>query len=284
MIDEASLNSWWSSVWVQAGILVIGAWLIQHFGEMVIKQIIRRTVRSTPLNHMSPIDEQKRRDTLVSVLATALRIIVVISTVYALTRLLFPRFDLAPIFASAGIVGIALGFGAQTLVKDFLAGFFIIIENQYRVGDVVDLEGAAGTVERITLRCTILRDINGNVHYMPNGNIMHTINKTKDFGKVYFTIAVNPENDLDKVAEVINKVGKRLAKDKMFADKIIEPPQFLNIGALNDVALEVNILGKTEAGAQWSVASEMKSRLVREFAKQDIELSQYADLKLPMPK
>lgn len=281
MVDVSFLHSFFSSIWVQAAIVVLVALLAQLFGDMVITNIVRRSVRSTPLHRLTPTDERKREDTLISVISVILRIFVGITALYIVIRMLLPQVDFAPIFASAGILGIALGFGAQTIVKDFLAGFFIIIENQYRVGDIVDLDGANGTVERITLRTTILRDLNGNVHYMPNGNIMHAINKTMDYGKVYFTLAVDPETDVDTVVKAINRTGEKLAKSKDFSEKIIEAPQFMNLGAFNDIALEVNIIGKTEAGAQWSVTSEMKKQLIREFAKDGIELSQYSDMKIP---
>ncbi|HEX6258671.1 MAG TPA: mechanosensitive ion channel domain-containing protein, partial [Candidatus Saccharimonadales bacterium] len=180
--------------------------------------------------------------------------------------------------------GIALGFGAQSIVKDFLAGIFIIIENQYRVGDVVDIDGAAGVVERITLRCTIVRDIDGNVHYLANGNIMHPINKTMDYSKSYFTIAVHPETDIDTLVSVIDSVGKSLAKEAKWSEKIIEPPKFANLGAFNDIALEINIVGKTQPAAQWAVSSEMKKRLIKALAKEGIELSQYSAITLPAKK
>lgn len=284
MVDFGVIQSVFSSIWTQAAIVVLIALLVQLFGDMIITNIVRRMVRSTPLQRMTAEDERKREDTLIGVISVILRILISITALYILIRMLFPNIDFAPIFASAGVLGIALGFGAQTIVKDFLAGFFIIIENQYRVGDVVDIDGAAGTVERITLRITIIRDINGNVHYMPNGNIMHAINKTMDYGKVYFTLAVDPETDVDTVVKVINRTGEKLAKAKDWQEKIIEPPQFMNLGAFNDVALEVNIIGKTQAGAQWAVASEMKKRLIRELAKSGIHLAQYSDIKLPPAK
>lgn len=281
MMEQEVLNAWWNNMWVQAGFIIVIAWVLQKFSDMFITFIIRRTVRSTQIHRMTPTDERKRQDTLISVLSVVVKILIGLTAGYGLIRLLLPDVDLAPIFASAGIVGIALGFGAQTIVKDFLAGFFIIIENQYRVGDVVEIEGASGTVEHITLRCTILRDITGSVHYIPNGNIMQATNNTMGYGKVYFTLAIHPDTDIDKAIEIINEVGTKLAKTKEYKDKIIDAPQFHNLGAFNDVAIEVNILGKTEAGAQWSVTSAMKQRLLSEFDKENIELSQYSDIKLP---
>jgi moderate conductance mechanosensitive channel len=275
------LQSWWSSVWVQAGILIVIAYLAGHFGGAMITQIVRRTIHSTRMRRLSEQDLKKRQDTLISVLSVVWKIIIFTTLLFTLVRMFFPALDLTPMFASAGIIGIALGFGAQSLVRDFLSGIFILIENQYRVGDVVDIDGAAGTVERITLRCTILRDINGNVHYLPNGNILHAINKTMDFGKVNFTIAVHPDADIDQLTTIINAVGHKMAKDKAWRDKIIDPPEFLNLGAFNDTALEVNITGKTQPAAQWSVTSELKKRLIRELDANDIELSQYSQIKFP---
>lgn len=269
---------------MQAGVLIVGAWLAQHFGGVIITTAVRQSIHSTRLRRISKDDLRKRQDTLISVLQVVWKIIIVVTVFVTLFRMLLPTVDLTPLFASAGIAGIALGFGAQSLVKDFLAGIFILVENQYRVGDIVDLEGAAGTVERITLRCTILRDINGNVHYMPNGNIMHAINKTMDFGKVNFTLAVHPDTDVDKLTAVINAVGNKMAKHKEWHDKIIEPPRFLNLGAFNDIGLEVNITGKTQPAAQWSVTSELKKRLITELAAQNIELSQYSAITLPFSK
>ena len=280
-MNIASVIGWIDKNWVLAVIVVLVAWLAQHFGGMIITKLVRRVVRSTPLHKLRPDDVRKRQDTLVSVLEVAWRIIVYITAGFTLFRLLFPAIDLTPLVASAGIIGIALGFGAQSIVKDFLAGIFILVENQYRVGDVVEIDGASGVVERITLRCTVVRDIDGNVHYLANGNILHPINKTMDYSKSYFTIAVHPEADVDVLVAVINSVGDELASDEKWSSKIIEPPHFTNLGAFNDIALEVNIVGKTQPAAQWSVSSEMKKRLIKELAKQGIELSQYSTIALP---
>ncbi len=186
---------------------------------------------------------------------------------------LFPQIDLTPFFASAGIVGIALGFGAQSLIKDFLSGLFIIAENQYRVGDIVDIEGATGTVERLTMRSTILRDNSGNVHFLPNGMVAHVINKTMGFSKVNFSLAVDPETDVDRLAAVIDEVGLKLSLDDKWKDKILEAPHFLNIGTISDLALEVTITGKTNPSQQWSVTGEMRRRLLKAFEKHKVVLA-----------
>ncbi|HYG83308.1 MAG TPA: mechanosensitive ion channel domain-containing protein [Verrucomicrobiae bacterium] len=273
--------SWIDKRWFVALAVIVIAWIAQHFGGLLLKKLIGKTVRSTTLNKLTPEDVRKRQNTLISVLTVTWRIVVYTIAGFSLFRLAFPSIDLTPLLASAGVLSIVIGFGAQSIVKDFLAGIFIIAENQYRVGDVVDIDGAAGVVERITLRCTVVRDIDGNVHYLSNGNIMHPINKTMDYSKAYFTVAVHPDSDVDEVVRVINEVGASLAQEGKWKDKIIEPPQFMNLGAFNDIALEVNVVGTTKPGTQWSVSSEMKKRLIAEFARQGIELSQYSTFSVP---
>jgi small conductance mechanosensitive channel len=271
---DSLLNYVSDHFWPVVGILVI-AWLGRHFGGMVIKRIISNTLQRTRTNDMTEDDVTKRQDTLVGLLTVVWKWLVIVVATMMLIDELLPSIDLAPLFASAGIIGIALGFGAQSLIKDFLSGLFIISENQYRVGDVVDLEGAAGTVERVGIRSTILRDADGNVHYMPNGSIMHVINKTMGFSKVNFTLSVHPDTDIDELAKVINTVGEKMAEDEAWKDKLLEPPYFLNIGAFSDTSMEVTIVGKTAPSAQWGVTGELRRRLLRQFQKHGIELAQF---------
>lgn len=253
-------------------ILIIG-WLARHFGGMVITRIIRRVIRSTHFKELSRDDVRKRQDTLVSLFTVIWKMLVIVIVGFLVFQQIFPDIDLTPIFASSAIIGVALGFGAQSIIKDFLTGVFIITENQYRVGDIVDIEGAAGTVERITVRSTVLRDADGNVHFMPNGNIMHVINKTMGYSRVNFSLAVDPDTSVDHLSDLINETGEALAQDEKWRDKILEAPHFLNIGTFSDVAIEVNITGKTQPSAQWSVTGELRRRLLKTFAKNKIELA-----------
>lgn len=271
---ESVLNYISAHFWPVLGILVVG-WLGRHFGGMVIRKIITKAIHRSRGVDMTPEDVHKRQETLIGLLTAIWKWLLIVIVVIMLIEELMPSIDLAPLFASAGIIGIALGFGAQSLIKDFLSGIFIISENQYRVGDVVDLEGAAGTVEHVGVRTTTLRDTDGNVHYMPNGAIMHVINKTMGYSKVNFTLSVNPDTDIDILATVINKVGIKMSEDELWKDKLLEPPYFLNIGAFSDTSMEVTIVGKTVASAQWSVTGELRRRLLRAFHKHQIELAQF---------
>lgn len=188
-------------------------------------------------------------------------------------RLLFPDVSLAPIFASAGIIGVAIGFGTQSLIQDFISGIFIISENQYRVGDVVDIEGASGTVERIGARSTVLRDADGNVHYFPNGMVQHVINKTMGYSMTRFSIGVHPSSDLEEVIIIINEAGEKLAKEPKWENKIIEPPAFVSVGEFTATGVSLLIAGKTQPSDQWAVTAEMRRRLLSEFEERKIELS-----------
>lgn len=249
------------------------AWTGRHFGDIVIAHVMRRVIRSTSYNPIPQDDIKKRQATLTNLVAAIWKILLYSVAGFMIFQQLFPRIDLTPFFASAGLLGVAIGFGAQSLIKDFLSGIFIISENQYRVGDIVDIEGAAGTVERITIRSTVLRDSSGNVHFLPNGNVMHVINKTMGYSKVNFSLNVDPETDVDALVAIIDEVGAKLADDPKWKDKVLEAPHFLNIGTFSDIALEVTITGKTHPSQQWSVTGEMRRRLLKSFAKHKIELA-----------
>jgi small conductance mechanosensitive channel len=253
--------------------VIIAAVVLYHIIGTLISGVIRRTVRSHTLNSLTKDDAKKRQDTLISLFSTFFKFTIVIMALMMSIELLFPKIDFTPLFASAGIIGIALGFGAQSIIKDFLSGVFIIMENQYRVGDTVDIEGAAGTVERMTVRSTVLRDFDGNVHFLPNGTIAHVINKTMGFSKVNFSVTIDPENDIDKVIKIINEVGEKLASEKTWSKRIIDAPQFWNIGNFTDVSLDVTVVGKTQPSEQWSVTGELRRRLLREFSKQGVTLA-----------
>lgn len=248
-----------------------GLYKIVH---LFVKHVVKRTIRSSKANPIPKAELEKRRNTVTGLAITIVRIFVIVVAGLAIFKILFPTVNFTALFAGAGIVGIVLAFGAQSLLKDFMTGLFIISENQYRVGDVVDLDnGAAGTVERIGVRSTVLRDANGNVHYVPNGSIGHVINKTMGYSKVNFTLSVHPDSDVDLVAQVINETGLKLAADLKWSDKITEAPQFVNIGNFSQLGMDVVINGVTEPSEQWSVTGELRRRLLKQFAKHKIQLA-----------
>lgn len=191
----------------------------------------------------------------------------------AIARLFVSASTLTPIFASAGVLGVAVGFGAQNLVKDFLSGIFIISENQYRVGDVIEIDTFSGTVERIGARSTVLRDVDGNVHYFPNGMIQHVINKTMEYSMARLKLSLDPDTDIDKAAEIIDTVGDTMANDEAWSEKIIEAPHYVMTSDINPVAIELIVSGKVLPSSQWSVAAELRRRIHTALEKENIELA-----------
>lgn len=270
---ESALN-WLTNQGLEILLICAVSFGLYKIVHLIVKHIVRRTVRSTRSNPIPKAELEKRRNTVTGLAITIVRIFVITTAGLAIFKILFPHVNFTAVFAGAGIVGIVLAFGAQSLLKDFMTGLFIISENQYRVGDVVDLDnGAAGTVERIGVRSTVLRDANGNVHYVPNGSIGHVINKTMGYSKVNFTLSIDPDTDVDLVAQVINETGLKLAADPKWSDKITEAPQFVNIGNFSQLGMDVTINGVTEPSEQWSVTGELRRRLLKQFAKHKIQLA-----------
>ncbi len=238
------------------------------FVEKIVKQVVKTHGRNWPER-----DVIKRQKTLASLFKTVWRVLVISAGTLTVFSMIFPNASFGPLFASAGIVGVALGFGAQSLVKDFLSGIFIISENQYRVGDIIDIEGSGGTVERIGARSTVLRDADGNVHYFPNGMVQHVINKTMGYSMARFSIAVHPSSDLEDIISLINKTGIKLAQEEKWKTKIIEPPSFVSVEEFTSTSVSLLVSGKTQPSDQWSVTAEMRRRLLNDFEKKHIELS-----------
>ncbi len=198
---------------VSTALILLGAWAIVRFGSVAIRKTVAKSVR--PTAHKNRAEEVKREETVIQIVAGALNIVI-----WPLTLILIiAQFgvNVGPLIAGAGVIGVALGFGAQSLVKDIISGLFIIAENQYGVGDVVDLDGTSGQVQHITLRSTVLRDLDGIVHHVPNGTIERASNLSSEHSGVNLNIGVAYDSDLDKVIKVIDRVGKELAKDSGLA-------------------------------------------------------------------
>lgn len=261
--------------WANMIAIVVITVLAYVIGTRLVDTIIHRAVKGARHRVWHKKDIEKRQKTLSGLFHVIWKIVVIAAFMYAMLNEFFPdiKSTLAPLFASAGIIGIALGFGAQSLIKDFLSGIFIISENQYRVGDIVDIEGFSGTVERIGTRSTVLRDAEGNVHYFPNGMIQHVINKTLGFSMARFSLFVQPDTDIDKLADIIDEIGAKLADEEEWKEKIIKAPAFVSLGDITGNATEVIVAGKTQPSDQWAVTAEMRRRLHEIFEKNDIKLS-----------
>lgn len=213
---------------------------------------------------------QKRLDTLASVARYILVIAVLIVAVIMVLGEI--GIEIGPILAAAGIVGLAVGFGAQNLVQDVISGFFILLEDQIRVGDVVQIADKGGLVERITLRMVVLRDLAGNVHYVRNGQIQVITNMTKDFSYYVFDIGVAYREDVDEVIAVVREADEELRRNPDLKNDILEPIEILGLDKFADSAVVIKARTKTKPIRQWAVGREFNRILKQKFDEQNIEI------------
>ncbi|PEN11322.1 mechanosensitive ion channel protein MscS [Longibacter salinarum] len=212
----------------------------------------------------------KRADTLSSVIRYAAQIIIwVIAAMMVLGAL---GIDIGPILAAAGVLGLAVGFGAQSLVQDVISGFFILLEDQIRVGDVVDIAGKGGVVERLNLRMVVLRDLSGNVHYVRNNQIDVVTNMTKEFSYYVFDIGIAYRENVDEAIEIIQRVGADLRDDPDYQDDILDDLEVLGVDQLGDSAVVIKARFKTKPIKQWRVGREYNRRIKSAFDAENIEI------------
>ncbi|MFA5325852.1 MAG: mechanosensitive ion channel domain-containing protein, partial [Bacteroidales bacterium] len=220
-----SIIPWLLSTGIRIVIIAVAAYLLNKILIKIIKRAIIVSIKK--YNNDVETEGKKREETLIRIFSGIIRgTIIIIALLIILTEL---GIKIAPILAGAGIVGVAVGFGAQYLIKDLISGLFIIIENQYRVGDVVNFDGIGGLVEDITLRMTTLRDLDGTVHHIPHGNIKSVSNLSKEYARINLNIGISYSSNLEHVIMVVNKTGNELAEDPAWKDAIIKAPQFLRI-------------------------------------------------------
>jgi small conductance mechanosensitive channel len=193
-----------------------------------------------------------------------------IATIALLMVLAVFSIDIGPAVAGLGVVGIAVGLGAQTLVRDWLAGVFIVLENQYSAGDVVAIAGVEGTVEDFSLRRTTLRDLDGTVHSVPNGQIVVASNHTRVWARVNLDIGVAYDTDIERASAIIDAIGTDLAADPEWRDRLLETPTVVRINALGDSGLTLKVLGQVRAAEQWAVAGELRKRILAAFSREGI--------------
>ncbi|MFC1764963.1 mechanosensitive ion channel domain-containing protein [Planctomycetota bacterium] len=216
------------------------------------------------------MDRQRRVQTLTKTSTAAISVIIwILAFIYTFAQL---GLDITPIIASASVMGFALAFGAQTLVKDFFSGFFILIENQFTIGDIVALGDVSGTVEHISLRITVLRDLKGVVHYIPNGSIRQVSNKTQGWSRVVMEISVSYQEDPDKATRILNEVLQEMAQDEACAKNIIEEPSVAGVENLTERSVDIRIMIKTPPGQQWAVAREARRRIKRRFDEEGVSI------------
>ncbi len=269
MITAETIEQWFLEHGTTILIMIAMGVLLWFGLKKSIPSFINR-IMAKPRRRESREEMKKRADTLCVVfmgLGKALIILLVIFMI--LTEL---NVNIGPILAGLGIVGIAVGFGAQYLIRDLIAGVFILSENQYRVGDVAKVAGIFGLVEEVNLRKTVLRDLDGIVHHVPNGEIRVASNATRHFSRVNLDIPVAYDTDLDHAFSVINRVGQELAEDENWRGRIKKAPQVLRVNKFGDSGIDIKILGDVKPLEQWAVMGELRYRLKKAFDAEGIEI------------
>jgi len=249
---------------------IIIAYFIYRLVKLFIPRLVSGFVKHQGKGRRSKSWFEKRSQTLSNTLTWAIGLIISVIVLFMILSEL--TINITPLLASAGVAGIAIGFGAQSLVKDFVSGMFILLEDQFNKGDVIKIAGIAGMVEEVNLRRTVLRDLDGIVHNIPNGQITTASNYTRDWARVNLDISVGYNEDMDHVFAVINKVGKELAADDYFKELIKTPPQVLRVQNFGDSGIDVRILGDVRPMKQWEVTGELRKRLKKAFDDEGIEI------------
>jgi small conductance mechanosensitive channel len=253
---------------VEFGIKILVIAGLAGLGLVVLGLLSRRVLRAVR-SAEAERERQMQMETLIQVAQWVIRVVIL---GVAVLMILSYFVDIAPLLASAGVAGLAISLGAQTLIKDFIAGFLILLEGQYGVGDVVKVASVSGVVERLTLRATYVRDINGNLHVVPNGEARIVSNVTKDWSRAVVDIGVAYEADLDHALNVLTDVVDAFAAEPEFAADLIEEPTVLGPLTLGDWAISVRVMVKTQPGKQWGVARELRKRILAACDREGITL------------
>ncbi|MGC9331676.1 MAG: mechanosensitive ion channel family protein [Bacteroidales bacterium] len=252
-------------------IIILLTFIAFRLVKLVLKRmkklIIRRRAKD---NQTSKLEAEKRANTLIGILRSVLHIIIWLTFI----MLLLNKFgiNIAPILASAGILGVAVGFGAQQLVKDIISGFFILLEDQVRIGDVAIINGTSGLVEAIELRTITLRDFSGVVHVFSNGQISTLSNMTKEWSAIVLEVGVAYKENVDHVMDVMKKVGEEFATDENYGNMLLGPLEIFGLDKFADSAIVIKARLKTKPGQQWTVGREFRRRLKIAFDKENIEI------------
>lgn len=253
-------------------VLIIGVAIIASFAVKRLLRGLHASIVSLMTRHAGglPGELEKRANTIVGIIRrAAVTLIWSVALVMALREI---GFDVTPILAGAGVVGLAVGFGAQNLVRDVISGFFMLVENQIRINDVVVINGTGGLVEEINLRTTVLRSQDGGVHVFPNGTINTLSNLTREFSYYIFDLSVAYKEDTDRVIDVLREIGDEMRQEPQYAALIVEPLEVLGVDRFTDSAVMIRARIKTQPIRQWVVGREMNRRIKKRFQALGIEI------------
>lgn len=260
---------------VQIVIIIALAYTLHRFAGKVLRSFVHRIMLRHRFETIA--DRNKQEQTIIRAFRATAAVLIWLVAIGAILSVL--NFDLTKIAAGAGFLGIIIGLGAQATIRDYLAGIFILLEGQYRIGDIVTLNGGgvsqetSGVVEDISLRITKLRDLDGTLNTVRNGEASIITNRTNKYSSIVIDVGVAYDSDIDEVEKVMNAVGKSMLKEPEFVDDIKEPIQFFRVDAFADSAITIKVLGKVSPAKQWEIAGAYRRRLLKAFKQAGIVIA-----------
>jgi len=267
-IDPTAFQEWFLDHGLRILIILVLAVLAYRLFYVIARRLARRM---QALDEIEGSERDRRIETIFRLVAnTGLVVVITAATLTILQEL---DIDIGPLLASVGIAGLALGLGAQTLVKDIIGGLFIFVENMYTVGDVVEIAGYAGVVEEMTLRTTALRDLNGTLHIIPNGDIRTVSNRSRDWSRAVVEVGVTYEAQVAEAEAALAEAGRQLAAHPDVGPLLLEEPTVTGIEGLDDWQIRLRILAKTRPGKQFDVERELRRIIRATFAERGLSLA-----------
>ncbi len=251
-------------------LVLIFAWIAVKLVNRFLEHLKKGLIKKSELEGEPPSESQKRVETLIRLLKQGALLALWLTAGLVILKEL--GIEIGPVLASAGILGLAIGFGAQNLVRDIISGFFLILENQIRVGDVAIINGTGGLVDKINFRTTVLRDLSGVVHVFPNGTINTLSNMTNEWSAYVFDLGVAYKENTDRVVEVIREVGRQMREDEKYGEKLLEDVEIFGVDKFGDSAVVIKGRLKTKPIRQWEVGREFLRRIKLAFDEHNIEI------------
>ncbi len=269
-MEWSTVTDWLVSHGVRIFIILLISAALYIVLRRLIPLLLKQTVKKRGKSKKAEDEAEKRVQTLARIFMGTGAVLIVITAGFMILSEL--GINIYPPLAGFGVIGVALGFGAQYLIRDLIAGFFVLVENQYNIGDWVSIAGIDGSVQEINMRRTVLRDFDGTVHVVPNGEIKTASNYSKEWARVNLNISVAYGTDLDHAIAVINRVGAEMVEEPYWKGLILTAPQALRVDNLGDSGIDIKVLGQTKPIRQWEVMGELRKRLKQAFDDEGIEI------------
>lgn len=262
-----NITTWLTTSGIKVFGILIALIILSQMSKWIVKWLEKFIPEKDPLQ---AIEAKKRAHTLGNILRHALLIVIFFIALLMILGEL--GIQLGPLLATAGIGALAIGFGAQSLVKDVISGFFIILENQYRIGDAIEVAGVSGLVESASLRRTVLRDLEGKVHTMPNGEIKIVSNLSKEWARSVLDVGISYREDVDQVLKLLEEIGRELGVEEPWKSAILEPLKILGVERFGESQLVIRVVVKTVPLKQWEVGRELRKRIKNRFDEKGIQI------------